>query len=100
MRTDRLYLTLALGLSLLGYAASSYCATRIASALSGYSAPTRSVAKINNLAPAMLRTSSTAPIPLTPTQVMMVPSSLFLGGCALIALIVGLPRKSDASIND
>jgi hypothetical protein len=96
MQKHRLYLTLALGLSLLGYAASCYCATRVASALSGYAPPTR----INDLAPAMLRTSSTAPIRLTATQVMMVPSSLFLGGCALIALIVGLPRKSDESIND
>ena len=89
MRKHRLYLTLALGLSLLGYAASCYCATRIASALSGYSAPQIAAKPV-----------APAPIRLTATQVMMGPSALFLGGCALIALIVGLPRMSDESIND
>jgi hypothetical protein len=94
MRKNRLYLTLALGLSFLGYSASCYCASRVASALSGYSAPAMSAMKI------AAKPVAPAPIRLTATQVMMGPSALFLGGCALIALIVGLPRTSDESIND
>ena len=99
LRKHRLYLTLALGLSLLGYAASCYCASRVASAFSGYSAPAKIAAKPVAFTPKENDLAS-APIRLTATQVMMVPSTLFLGGCALIALIVGLPRKSGESIND